>query len=55
VPITYSDNYVTLWPGETTVIAARYAAENLRGQSVYVKARGYNVPEFLINGAAVSR
>jgi len=49
LPINYSDNYISLWPGETTTITARYAAENLGGQPPFVRVKGYNVPEFLIN------
>ena len=54
LPINYSDNYISLWPGETTTITARYAAKNLSGQSTFVKVKGYNVPEFLIQCAAAS-
>jgi exo-1,4-beta-D-glucosaminidase len=44
VPITYSDNYVTLFPGESTTITARYANADLGGQEPYLRVRGYNVP-----------
>jgi len=49
LPITYTDNYISLWPGETTTIIARYAAENPGRQPVFVRVRGFNVPESLIN------
>ena len=45
-PVVYSDNYVTLWPGETNVIRARYPARALDGASPTVKVKGYNTPEF---------
>jgi exo-1,4-beta-D-glucosaminidase len=48
LPITYTDNYITLWPGESATIVAKYATADLGGQAPYVKVRGYNVPEFSI-------
>ncbi|HXF11054.1 MAG TPA: hypothetical protein VN625_09725, partial [Desulfuromonadaceae bacterium] len=45
-PVMYSDNYVTLWPGETNVIHARYQTSALEGASPIVKVKGYNTPEF---------
>ena len=48
LPITYTDNYITLWPGETKTITAKYSAENSGGRPVFVRVRGYNVPEFSI-------
>ncbi|MEU0570734.1 hypothetical protein ABZ297_35815 [Nonomuraea sp. NPDC005983] len=44
VPITYSDNYVTLWPGESTTITAAYDTADLGGQPPYLRLRGYNLP-----------
>jgi exo-1,4-beta-D-glucosaminidase len=46
VPITYSDNDVTLFPGESTTITARYDHADLGGQAANVRVRGYNVPAF---------
>ena len=56
VPLTYTDNYITLWPGESTTIIAKYATANLGGQPAYVRVRGYNVPEFstVVNYISVS-
>lgn len=48
LPITYTDNYVTLWPGESITITAKYATADLGGQAPYLHIRGYNVPEFSI-------
>lgn len=42
-PIRYSDNYISLWPGETKMISARFDAEN---KPVSIRIQGYNVPEF---------
>ena len=44
VPIGYSDNYVSLWPGESTTITATYQTSDLGGQAPYLRVRGYNVP-----------
>lgn len=44
VPVTYSDNYVSLWPGESTTITAGYDPADLGGQTPYLRVRGYNVP-----------
>jgi len=44
LPVSYSDNYVSLWPGESTTITAAYATADLGGQPPYLRVRGYNVP-----------
>lgn len=44
VPVTYTDNYVSLWPGESTTITAGYQTSDLGGQMPYLRVRGYNVP-----------
>jgi exo-1,4-beta-D-glucosaminidase len=44
LPVTYTDNYVSLWPGESITITARYATADLGGQSPFLRVRGYNVP-----------
>ncbi|MEA2015498.1 MAG: glycoside hydrolase family 2 protein [Actinomycetota bacterium] len=46
LPVTYTDNYVTLWPGESVTIKAEYETADLGGQPAYFMVRGYNVPEF---------
>jgi len=46
LPLTYTDNYITLWPGELATIKAEYATADLGGQPPYFVVRGYNVPEF---------
>jgi len=48
LPVTYTDNYVTLWPGQSMTITAKYATSDLGGQPAYLRVRGYNVPEFSI-------
>jgi exo-1,4-beta-D-glucosaminidase len=44
LPVSYSDNYVSLFPGESTTITATYQTADLGGQSPYLRVRGYNVP-----------
>ncbi|HAJ95948.1 MAG TPA: hypothetical protein DCP02_06920 [Actinobacteria bacterium] len=46
LPVTYTDNYITLWPGESATIKAEYATADLGDQPAYFLVRGYNVPEF---------
>jgi exo-1,4-beta-D-glucosaminidase len=48
LPVTYTDNYVSLFPGESISITAKYATTDLGGQSPYLRVRGYNVPAFNI-------
>src|ERR671929_81098 len=44
LPITYTDNFVSLFPGESKTITASYATSDLGGQAPYLLVRGYNVP-----------
>ena len=44
LPITYSDNYVTLFPGETRVLTAQIAASDLDGVDPVLEVEGHNVP-----------
>ncbi|MEO8621325.1 MAG: glycoside hydrolase family 2 protein, partial [bacterium] len=43
LPVLWEDNYVTLLPGETRVITARWAAKDVRGTPRLVTS-GWNVP-----------
>jgi exo-1,4-beta-D-glucosaminidase len=43
LPITWNDNYVTLWPGQSQTITARYRAADLHGASAVVSLDGRNV------------
>jgi exo-1,4-beta-D-glucosaminidase len=42
VPILWSDNDVTLWPGESLILSARFAASG--AATPIVEVRGWNVP-----------
>lgn len=44
VPVTYSDNYMSLWPGESTTITASYQTSDLGGAEAHLRLRGYNIP-----------
>jgi len=44
LPVTYSDNYVSLWPGEQTTITAVYSSSDLGGSAAWLRLRGYNMP-----------
>ena len=43
LPITYSDNYVTLFPHESRIIAANFQLQLLAGQTPSLRLEGYNV------------
>lgn len=43
LPITYEDNYVTLFPSESRTIKANFRAAELAGQSPALRLEGYNV------------
>src|SRR5919108_562946 len=44
LPVTYTENFVSLFPGESKTIIASYATSDLGGQAPYLLVRGYNVP-----------
>ncbi|MBD8879448.1 glycoside hydrolase family 2 [Rhodanobacter sp. 7MK24] len=50
LPVVWNDNDVTLWPGESVVLTARYAAQGTAGPVVEVS--GWNVPTRSIPAAA---
>lgn len=43
LPIRWSDNYLTLWPGQSQTVTARYRASDLRGASPVVSLSGRNL------------
>jgi len=43
LPITYDDNYVTLFPRESVTIQARYRSARTQGQLVFLRLEGRNV------------
>jgi len=44
LPILWSDNDITLWPGESQTITATYRHDELRGAHPVVTVSGWNVP-----------
>ena len=42
-PANYSDNYVTLWPGQSQTITETYKASDLGGRAPVVSVGGHNV------------
>jgi exo-1,4-beta-D-glucosaminidase len=46
LPITWSDNDVTLWPGESQTLTATYDPSLLQGATPVVSIQGWNVPRF---------
>jgi len=45
LPIRYSRNDLSLFPGESTTITARYRRSDLGGAVPGLALHGYNVPE----------
>jgi len=43
IPITYSDNYITLFPGESKTITATFETRNLKSQKPFLGIEGFNV------------
>ncbi|MGH3095902.1 MAG: glycosyl hydrolase 2 galactose-binding domain-containing protein [Streptosporangiales bacterium] len=43
LPIRWNDNDITIWPGESRTLTARYSASDLRGASPVVSLHGWNV------------
>jgi len=44
LPITWSDNDITLWPGESETLSASYRSWQLDGSVPVVSVNGWNVP-----------
>jgi exo-1,4-beta-D-glucosaminidase len=44
LPIVYSDNYVTVFPGETLHLTGSFAANSLGGVAPWLRVEGYNTP-----------
>lgn len=45
LPIEWSDNEVSLWPGETATLTATYRTADLHGSAPRVRVSGWNTPE----------
>ncbi|MFJ9895757.1 glycosyl hydrolase 2 galactose-binding domain-containing protein [Streptomyces sp. NPDC091280] len=45
LPVTWSDNEVSLWPGESRTLTVTYRTSELHGSSPRVRVSGWNTPE----------
>jgi len=54
LPVYYSDNYVSLTPGESRTITMEAALKDFKGQSAVVDVDGWNVAVAATTGAGVS-
>ncbi|MFG2780342.1 exo-beta-D-glucosaminidase [Streptomyces prunicolor] len=45
LPVQWSDNDVSLWPGESTTLTATYRTADLHGSAPRVRVSGWNTPE----------
>lgn len=44
LPVDWSDNDITLWPGQSETLTATYGADQLKGATPLVTLGGWNVP-----------
>ncbi|MER5727353.1 exo-beta-D-glucosaminidase [Streptomyces sp. NPDC002138] len=44
LPVRWSDNQVSLWPGESVTLTATYRTADLRGSVPHVRVSGWNTP-----------
>jgi exo-1,4-beta-D-glucosaminidase len=45
LPVRWSDNQVSLWPGEKVTLTAAYRTADLGGAAPAVQASGWNIEE----------
>ncbi|MES4892924.1 sugar-binding domain-containing protein [Streptomyces sp. NPDC096012] len=51
LPVRWSDNEVTLWPGESATLTATYRTADLRGSAPNVRVSGWNTPQRTVPAA----
>lgn len=51
LPVKWSDNEVSLWPGESTTLTATYRTADLHGSAPRVRVSGWNTPERTVPAA----
>jgi len=51
LPITWSDNDITLWPGESETLTATYQSSLLAGAAPVVSISGWNIPNGVFTAA----
>ncbi|WUC68900.1 exo-beta-D-glucosaminidase [Streptomyces sp. NBC_00667] len=47
LPVRWSDNQVSLWPGESVTLTATYRTADLRGAAPRLRISGWNTPAFV--------
>lgn len=50
LPVHWSDNQVTLWPGESTTLTATYRTADLHGSAPRLRISGWNTPTATVTG-----
>lgn len=50
LPVRWSDNQVSLWPGESTTLTATYRTADLHGSAPRLRVSGWNTPETTVPG-----
>jgi exo-1,4-beta-D-glucosaminidase len=50
LPIQWSDNAISLWPGESKTITSTYRTADLHGSPVKVRIAGWNVTTATVSG-----
>ncbi|MFI1171083.1 glycoside hydrolase family 2 protein [Streptomyces melanogenes] len=50
LPVHWSDNQVTLWPGESTTLTAGYRTADLHGSAPRLRISGWNTPTATVTG-----
>ncbi|MER6030101.1 sugar-binding domain-containing protein [Streptomyces sp. NPDC001851] len=51
LPVRWSDNEVSLWPGESVTLTATYRTADLHGSAPSVRVSGWNTPERTVPAA----
>jgi exo-1,4-beta-D-glucosaminidase len=51
LPVRWSDNDVSLWPGESTTLTVTYRTADLHGSAPRVRVSGWNTPEQTVPAA----
>lgn len=51
LPVRWSDNEVSLWPGESATLTATYRTADLRGSAPRVRVSGWNTPQRTVPAA----
>ncbi|MFE0518353.1 exo-beta-D-glucosaminidase [Streptomyces sp. NPDC058954] len=51
LPVRWSDNEVSLWPGESVTLTARYRTADLHGSAPRLRVSGWNTPEHTVPAA----